>query len=35
MTYDTKFTDDQMKIIDEVGNRVERAFEEALSLIHI
>jgi hypothetical protein len=29
MTYKTKLTDDQLKIIDEVGARVERAFEEA------
>ena len=33
MTYDTKFTDDQMKIIDEVGDRVERAFDEARAQI--
>ena len=29
MAYENKLTDDQMKIIDEVGDRVDRAFEEA------
>lgn len=29
MAYESKLTDDQMKVVEEVGDRLERAFDDA------